>query len=96
MGVENSGPVGLASLYNSSSCSPEREGTLNWLRLPSLSLPLQRVLAMEWVLQVHADQAREAGRKPARVAACGQLLPLLDDVSHSLGWEPLGYFWKLG
>jgi hypothetical protein len=32
----------------------------------------------------------------APVADCKQLLPLLGDVSHSLGWGPLGYFWKLG
>lgn len=75
---------------------PEGEGALNWQRLPSPPPRLRRVLAMEWVLQAHALQDREAGRKRARVAACGQLLPLLDDVSHSLGWEPLGYFWKLG
>lgn len=42
------------------------------------------------------SQGWGTGRKQAPVAACGQLLPLLGDVSHSLGWGPLGYFWKLG
>lgn len=35
-------------------------------------------------------------RKQAPVAACGQLLPLLGDVSHSLGVGTTGLFLEVG
>lgn len=61
------------------------------------------VPAPGWVVPDDASVGREERiqdwdtcRKQAPVAACGQLLPLLGDVSHSLGVGPTGLFLEVG
>lgn len=79
--------------------SPEGEGTGSsyLLRLHLHFLPAQGGWSQMMLIGSKEDPGLGYWQETeAPLAACGQLLPLLGDVSHSLGWGPLGYFWKLG
>lgn len=81
--------------------SAQLSGERNWQLLPSRALSSSVPAQGGWSQMRLVGNEEEPGlgywqETQAPVAACGQLLPLLGDVSHSLGVGASGLFLEVG